>query len=156
MEYEYSFCVSDINDYLEFCKQKEFELVSDLKQTRIIYRNTNGTIARITVEEGKSIIKKLDFKEDKLTREDLNIRKESGSLEFDNIDDVESILDFLEYKKDNTLIRNRKTYRKENVTFEIDEYLFPNNNYVIAIEGNKEEVDNIYYQLAKINELYKQ
>lgn len=155
MEYEYSFNVTSIDEYIKFCKQKKFKLINKIKQTRIIYRNKNKTIARITIEEGKDIVKKLDFKEDKLSNKDLVVRKESASLSFQNEEEVESILDFLEYKKDNTLIRTRTIYEKENVKFEIDEYEYPNSNYVVAIEGDKKETDLIYKELSEINKLYK-
>lgn len=155
MEYEYSFVVKSIDEYINFCKKNKFKLVSKIKQTRIIYRNANKTMARITIEEGKNIVKKLDFKEDKLEKQDLIIRKESASLTFENEEEVESILNFLEYKKDNILVRTRTIYEKENVKFEIDEYEQPNTNLVIAIEGNKKETDLIYKQLSEINDLYK-
>jgi len=155
MEYEYSFGVKSIDEYINFCKKNKFKLVSKIKQTRIIYRNANKTMARITIEEGKNIVKKLDFKEDKLENKDLIIRKESASLTFENEEEVESILNFLEYKKDNTLVRTRTIYEKENVKFEIDEYEQPNTNLVIAIEGNKKETDLIYKELSEINDLYK-
>lgn len=155
MEYEYSFKVKSVNEYLSFCENHGFKLISKIKQTRIIYRNQNKTMARITIEEGDSIIKKLDFKEDKLTSEDLNIRKESKELIFDDIDAIQSILDFLNYKKDNTLIRTRSIYTKGKVKFEIDQYECPDNSLVVAIEGNKEDVDLVYKELENLNNMYK-
>ncbi len=154
-EYEYSFNVKSIDEYINFCKKNKFKLISKFKQTRIIYRNPNKTMARITIEEGKKIEKILDFKEDKLTNNDLNVRKESKALKFEDNDAVESILEFLNYSKDNTLIRNRIVYIKENVKFEIDEYECPSKNYVVAIEGEKEQVDLIYNELSEINKIYK-
>lgn len=153
-EYEYSFKVSDVSEYIKYCIDNHYELVDDVKQIRTIYRNKNGFMARITVLEGDKITKKLDFKEDKLTKKDLNIRKESKELLFDNVDDCEDILDFLGYKKDNTLIRIRKTYKKNGVIFEIDEYFEPRMK-VVAIEGNPEEVDVVYKELERINIIYR-
>ena len=154
-EYEYSFNVKSTSEYINFCKKNNFKLISKFKQTRIIYRNPNKTIARITIEEGNKINKVLDFKEDKLTNNDLNIRKESKALKFEDNDAVQSILEFLNYSKDNTLIRNRIIYIKEDVKFEIDEYEYPSKSYVVAIEGDKEQVDLIYNKLSEINKIYK-
>ena len=86
----------------------------------------------------------LDFKEDKISSSDLNIRKESASISFDDENEVKSILDFLEYKKDNTIIRTRTVYKKENIKFEIDEYEYPKKYFVVAIEGEKMATDLIY------------
>lgn len=155
MEYEYSFSVTSIDEYLKYCRKNKYKLVSKIKQTRTIYRNKNKTMARITIEEGKRTVKKLDFKEDKLTNQDLNIRKESASMSFKNIDEIENILNFLEYEKDNTLIRVRRIYEKDNVKFEIDEYQYPNSNFVVAIEGDKKQTDLVYKGLSEINAMYK-
>ena len=143
MEYEYSFNVTKIDEYINFCCQYKFKFISKTKQTRIIYRKDDQTMARITIDEGDKYTKTLDFKEDKLASQDLNIRRESAVLPFDNDAEVISILNFLGYKKDNTLIRERIIYEKEHVRFEIDQYLAPNNNCVVALEGNKKEVDKI-------------
>lgn len=154
MEYEYSFNVKDINAYLKFCEVNNFHLIKKVKQTITIYRNTNKTIARITVEEGDKTVRYLDFKEDKITTYTLNIRKESQSVLFEDYEGVISILNFLEYFQDNTLVRTRTIYQKDNIKLEIDEYSFPNSNYVIAIEGNKKNVDLIYQQLESLNNQY--
>ena len=100
-------------------------------------------------------MKKLDFKEDKLTKKDLNVRKESKSLLFDDDNAVESILEFLRYRKDNTIVRTRMIYEKVNIRFEIDKYEQPNQNFVVAIEGEKKEVDQVYKELLEINKKYK-
>ncbi len=155
MEYEYSFNVKSIDEYIKYCKRKKYKLTNKVKQTRMIYRNKNKTIARITIEEGSEIVKRIDFKEDKLTKDDLIIRKESDSLLFQDDAAVESILNFLGYEKDNTLIRKRTIYEKKNVKFEIDEYEYPNLSFVVAIEGDKKETDLIYKEILEINELYK-
>ena len=57
---------------------------------------------------------------------------------------VDSILDMLEYTKDKTLIRTRMVYKKRNVIFEIDKYDAPEVMFVVAIEGEKEDVDRTY------------
>ena len=114
-EYEYSFKVESIERYIDYCNNNGYELIDKVKQTRTLYRNSNKTMARITINDNKMF---LDFKEDNLTEDILKIRKESLPLEFNDIKSINSILDFLEYKKDITLIRNRKIYEKDNVKFE--------------------------------------
>ena len=123
-------------------------IIEKIKQNRTLYRNNNKTMARITIKENNKIKEKiLDFKEDNLTEDILKIRKESLPLKFENIEEAESILEFLEYKKDITLIRTRIVYEKNNVKFELDEYESPNKYCVVAIEGNKEEVDKVYQEI---------
>ena len=41
MEYEYSFYVSDINAYIDFCNKNNFIFSKKVKQTRTIYRHEN-------------------------------------------------------------------------------------------------------------------
>ncbi len=150
MEYEYSFNVKNINKYINYCKENNYEFIEENDQCRTIYRNINGTMGRITIKNNTSMF--LDFKEDKLSKEILIERKETPCIEFFDLDAIESILSFLEYKKDNTLERNRKVYVKNGVKFEIDSYTKPEVNYVIAIEGIKNEVDIVY---EEVKSLYK-
>ncbi len=153
MEYEYSFKVNDINKYINYCKDNNYEFIEETKQSRTIYRNPNKTMARITIKENNgNITKCLDFKEDKLSDAVLIERKESSAIEFDSISNAESILDFLDYKKDNTLIRKRTVFKKNGVKFELDDYIEPEISYVVAIEGNKEEVDKVYQEVVKLGE----
>ena len=156
MEYEYSYRVTNIEEYINYCKKNNYKLIGIVKQTRIIYTNKNKTIARITIEDDGNITKKLDFKEDKLSKEDLIVRKESAALTFENDKDVENILDFLEYKKGKTIIRKRTIYEKDKVKFEIDEYEKPEICFVVAIEGEKEETDLVYNELESLNKIYKE
>ena len=65
------------------------------------------------------------------------------------------MLDFLNYKKDNTLDRKRIVYEKGNVKFEFDDYVEPRKAYVVAFEGNPQEVDEVYLELKELNEKYK-
>lgn len=155
MEYEYSFNVTSINEYINYCVKNNYKKEKEVKQTRIIYRNCNGTMARITIDKAERVIKKIDFKEDKLSKCDLNIRKESLSLEFDDEKAIKSILNFLDYKEDNTLVRTRIVYKKEDVIFEIDKYEKPSKELVVAIEGNEKKVNEVYKELKSINEKYK-
>lgn len=155
MEYEYSFKVSDINEYINYCENNNYVLKSNTRQIRTIYRN-NGLIARITQDINKDTITySLDFKEDKLDNNDLIIRKESKKIIFDNIDNCEDILNFLGYIKDNVLDRMRQVYEQDDVIFEIDSYSKPSKTFVVAIEGAKSKVDIIYKELENFNKNYK-
>lgn len=145
-EYEYSFKVADITKYIDYCKNNGYELKIESKQTRTLYRNSNKTMARITINDNKMF---LDFKEDNLNDDILKIRKETKPLEFNDIETIKSILDFLEYKEDITLIRTRIIYEKGNVKFEIDKYESPEVYNVVAIEGEKGVVDKVYKELEE-------
>ena len=46
-------------------------------------------------------------------------------------------------------------YEKVNIRFEIDKYEQPNQNFVVDIEGEKKEVDQVYKELLEINKKYK-
>ena len=92
----------------------------------------------------------MDFKEDKISESVLNVRKESLPIDFTDINAVESILDFLNYKKDNTLIIRRYTFEKNKVKFELDEYTQPKIAYIVAIEGEKDLVDKTYKDVKNL------
>ena len=119
-EYEYSFNVKNLTPFIDYCKANGFDFIEETNQSRTIYRNPNKTMARIAIKEKNNVSKKLlDFKDDKMSDEVLIERRESLPIEFTNEETVESILDFLQYKKDNTLIRKRYVYEKGNVKFVI-------------------------------------
>lgn len=59
------------------------------------------------------------------------------------MDFVNSCIEMLNFKKYKELYRIRYIYTKNNVKFEIDEYLRPKMK-VVGLEGNKEEVDKVY------------
>lgn len=149
MEYEYSFKVDSLDKYINYCKNNNYEFIEETNQTRILYKNNNGTIARITTKEKDNIKNTyLDFKDDNDSDDILKISRETIPLEVTDANKkaVDSILEMLEYKKNKTLIRNRVVYKKDGVTFEIDNYIEPKMK-VIAIEGIKEEVDKVYKEL---------
>lgn len=146
MEYEYSFKVKDVTKYIDYCKENNYELIEESSQIRTLYKNNNGIIARITTKETNNSKKTyLDFKDDNDSDEILKVSRETIPLEVidNNKDAINSILDILEYKKEKKLIRNRVVYKKDGVTFEIDDYIEPK-MMVVAIEGVKEEVDIVY------------
>ena len=96
MEYEYSFKVEKIDPYIEYCKNNGYEFIEETNQSRTLYRNTNKTMARITIKEKNGVTKKLlDFKDDNINGDILIERRESQSIEFTDDDAVESILNFL-------------------------------------------------------------
>lgn len=68
----------------------------------------------------------------------------------DNKEFIMSMLDMLGFNEFKTLKRKRYVYSKNNVKFEIDEYSEPEKMYVVAVEGEKEEVDNIYEEVNKL------
>jgi len=92
----------------------------------------------------------LDFKEDKLSNNVLNERKETPKIIIDNYNDVLKILNFLEYKEDNTLERNRIVYKKNNVIFEFDSYILPEKAYVVSLEGDRNIVNEIYNEIKNL------
>lgn len=152
-EYEYTFKVASLEPFFEYCQNNEFVFKGKFQQTRIIYRNENKTMARITInEDAKGITKELDFKEDNWVADAIvKELRESLPLEYESDKSVFSILEFLKYKKDNTLIRNRYVYENEDVKFELDEYKQPEQSLVVAIEGTKEIVDKIYNEVKNLS-----
>ena len=67
----------------------------------------------------------------------------------ENKEFVKTLIEFLNLKVDKELVRTRYTYQKENVKFEIDDYINPKMQ-VLAIEGNSEEVNKINQELMPI------
>lgn len=97
------------------------------------------------------IIKKLNFKDDNLNNNELKISRETKDLIItkENEEFVNSLIEILELTNKKTLKRKRYIYEKNNIKFEIDEYTSPKMN-VVAIEGLKEEVDEVYNELTQI------
>ena len=155
MEYEYSIKVKNIDEYLNYCKKNKYKKEKEVKQTRTVYKKAEHKIARITIEEAKTTTKVLDFKEDRYSKDSLNIRKESKPLSIIDEKVAEEVLNFLGYKKKVTLIRKRIVFKKNQVKFEIDEYFEPEKAFVVAIEGEQKEVDQVYKELDYLNKKYK-
>ena len=156
-EYEYSFKVTDIKPYIDYCENENYVKKEESSQIRVLYRNTNNTMARITTKEKNGVKRTfLDFKDDNSAREVLKISRETIPLEVtvENKNAIDSILEMLEYKEDKTLIRNRLVYSNGNVIFELDNYSSPEVMFVVGIEGKKEFVDKVYFELKdKINNM---
>lgn len=51
MEYEYSFKVDNLDKYINYCKNNNYELVEETSLTRILYKNKNEKKARITTKK---------------------------------------------------------------------------------------------------------
>ena len=68
-EYEYSSKVKDINPFIEYCKENKYKLEDKYEQKRVLYKNGNGVLARITTNnfnDGKCTVF-LDFKDENET-----------------------------------------------------------------------------------------
>ena len=153
-EYEYSFKVSDITPYIDYCKKNNYELEKSNYQVRELFKHENKILARITTEiENKRRTCVLDFKDDNDTNKLVKEARETIPLKVsrENRNAVDSMLEILGYHKDKILKRRRFVYKKGEVKFEIDEYLEPEECYVVAIEGEKEVVDRVYLELNSKN-----
>ena len=154
MEYEYSFKVNDIEPYISYCKENGFEKIKEYNQIRTLYTCNNNILARITAqEENGDVNTVLDFKDDNDSDEVLKVSRETMPLVVnkDNKEAVMSMLDIFGYKVKKELIRKRYVYKKDNVIFEIDDYTSPEIMHVVAIEGEKEQVDKVYNEVKEIN-----
>lgn len=151
-EYEYSFKVNNLKSYIDYCEKNNYEKIEESLQTRVLYKNSNKTMARITTKEKNGVKKTfLDFKDDNESNDTLKVCRETLPLEVldSNKEAIDSILDMLGYTIKKALIRKRFVYFKDEVTFELDEYTSPDIMFVVGIEGNKEKVDKIYIELQK-------
>lgn len=151
-EYEYSFKVKSIKDFINYCEVNKYKKIDDYKQVRTLYKNGGKVMARITknIYSDKSV-EILNFKDDNLTSNVLSVSRESEDLLINNKNRkfVKSLLNILDLNDFKILKRHRICYKKRNIKFEIDEYTSPKMK-VIAIEGLKEEVDNVYKDLENI------
>lgn len=158
-EYEYSYKVTSIKEFIKYCESNNFIKISETTQTRTLYKNDTYIMARITIEEDNlkhKITEYLDFKENNETNQELKIRKETDILNLNNENKAfaKTLIEFLNLKVDKELIRTRYKYQKENVKFEIDDYINPKMK-VLAIEGNSEEVNKVNQELMPLIEKLK-
>lgn len=150
MECEYCYKVKNLDKYIEYI-EKNYKFIAKYEEKRVIYRNGNN-IARITF---KNKNKYLDFKENKINKEPLTIRKESKTIKFNNLKNCEDILCFLNYVKDNSMKRIRSIYQNDQIKFEIDEYIEPEKAYIISFEGDLNECEKVDKELKILNEKYQ-
>lgn len=154
-EYEYSFRVNDINPFISYCENNDYIIEKDNLQTRELFKNKNKILARITTEiENDKTTCILDFKDDNNTDDLVKEARETLPLKV-SLEDrakIDSILNILDFNKDVVLKRKRITYVNGNIKFEIDEYMEPEECFVVAIEGEKDLVDSVYLDIKdKIN-----
>ncbi len=126
-------------------------------QTRVLYRNPYSILARITTQENKDkVVTSINFKDENESVDILKTSRETPSLDIteENEEFIMAMLDMLEFNKFKVLKRKRYVYKKNNVKFEIDEYSAPEEMCVVAIEGDKEEVDRIYEEVNKLLSSY--
>lgn len=155
-EYEYSFKTESIEPYIKYCEDNNYQIKKENYQIRELFKNKNKILARITTEiENKKRTCILDFKDDNDTEVLIKEARETIPLIVSktNRKAVDSMLEILGYYKHKTLKRKRICYTKQEVKFEIDEYIEPEKCFVVAIEGKKEIVDETYKDVKeKISE----
>ncbi len=151
-EYEYSFYVKEIEPYIQYCEKNDYKKTSEGNQIRELYKNGNKILARITKNYTKGNEKIFfDLKDENETEDTLKICRESGEIEVtNNMEFVNSLLEMLKFKLHKKLTRKRYVYEKDNVKFEIDDYKVPKAK-VVAIEGDKLEVDEVYSEIKNRN-----
>ena len=157
IEYERSFNVEDIEPYINYCKQNEYELVSKTEQNRVVYecKHNIHIIARLTTEVINGVSKTMfDYKNVDKSNNDLKVSRESIPMVVteENKDVVLSILNVTDFVFASNNQRVRYVYKKDDIIFEIDDYTLPRIMKVVALEGNQEKVESVY---AKIKQLIK-
>lgn len=153
-EYEYSFKVASIKPYIDYCENNRYEKISEVTQNRVVYENKNSEhiIARITTKviNGK---KTTTFDCKNVNKKDraLNVSNESIPIKVvkSNQESIYSILEVLDFYEAANNCRTRYVYKKNGVTFEIDDYIKPQMQ-VVGIEGAKNEVDKVYKELTNL------
>lgn len=151
-EYEYSFKVKSIKEFIEYCIKNKYRKIDDYKQVRTLYKNGGKIMARITknIYEDRTV-ELLNFKDDNLNNDVLSVSRESLDLLItkENKKFVKSLISILDLNDEKVLKRHRMVYKKGHVKFEIDEYTIPKMK-VVAIEGDKDQVDRVYKELEDI------
>lgn len=153
-EYEYSFKVSNLKPYIEYCENNDYKKISEVTQNRVVYENKHSEhiIARITTKitnNKKNTV--FDCKNINKKDRDLKVSSESVPMEVteSNEKSIYSMLEALDFYEATKNYRTRYVYKKNDVTFEIDDYTEPKMQ-VIGIEGEKTKVDKVYEELKKL------
>lgn len=157
IEYEYNFKVSDIKPIIEYCKENGYNFVSATWQNRKVFENKNNKniISRITTTKINNTLETVwDFKNVDNKNKTLKISQESlpMSLDKQKIEIALSMLNTIGFELSADNIRTRYVYEKDNVVFEIDDYERPAMK-IVAIEGPKDKVDQLYQQITSNNKL---
>ncbi len=158
-EYEYSIRVSDIQPFIEYCKNKGYTKISANKQNRAVYehRDNRHILARITkTETNGKVVTIFDCKNSSPEIDGLKIAKESKELELDDKTEeiIKSMINVLNFEQSADNYRIRYVYKLNNVKFEIDDYIKPQFK-VVAIEGEKNQVDKTYQEVINDSTLTK-
>ena len=78
--------VKDIEPFINYCKENNYELINKTAQKRVLYRNSNKILARVTIiEDDKSKNIFLDFKDENESDDVLKISRESGKINVTNV-----------------------------------------------------------------------
>ena len=151
-EYEYSFKAKSIKEFIDYCTKNKYRKIDEYKQVRTLYKNGGKIMARITknIYEDRTV-EILNFKDDNLNNNILSVSRESLDLHItkENKKFVKSLISILDLNDEKVLKRHRVVYKKGHVKFEIDEYTVPKMK-VVAIEGDKEQVDRVYKELENV------
>ena len=154
-EYEYSYNVTDIKPYIDFCEKNNYKKISETSQRRRVFENIHNRsiISRLTTKDDETVI---DFKNTNVSNNNLKISTESKSMIVDdsNKDFFDSLLTTLDFEQSADNYRIRYVYKKGKVKFEIDNYTSPK-MYVLAVEGERTAVDKVIEELKELNDKYK-
>lgn len=159
VEYEYNFKVDDISVVTKFCEKNGFVLVSKTSENRVVFENKQNRkiISRLTTTFGES--KKVtvwDFKNVGKNDNLLKVSKESEAMVLDEsgIKIARSMLEVMDFEQSADNLRTRYVFEKGDVKFEIDDYTRPQMK-VVAIEGEKSQVDKVYQMLVSDEQVSK-
>lgn len=149
-EYEYNFKVKSLEPVFMYLKENNYKEIFNKKQNRIVYENikNRNIISRITSNDEDYLF---DFKNNSYETETLKISKESLPLKIkkEDIENVKSILDVLGFEQTSNIVRTRFVFVKDEVKFEIDDYIKPK-MLVVAIEGKRDKVDKVYNEVKNM------
>lgn len=152
IEYEYNFKVDDISVVTKFCEKDGFVLVSKTSENRVVLENKQNRkiISRLTTTFGESDeVTVWDFKNVGKNDNLLKVSMESETMKLDEagIKIARSMLEVMDFEKSADNLRTRYVFEKGDVKFEIDDYTRPEMK-VVAIEGEKTQVDKVYQELV--------
>ena len=151
-EYEYNIKVDDINVVTKFCERNGYVLVSKTSENRVVFENKQNRkiISRLTTTFGESNkVTVWDFKNVGKNDNLLKVSKESEAMALDEagIKIARSMLEVMDFEQSADNLRTRCVFEKGDVKFEIDDYTRPEMK-VVAIEGEKTQVDKVYKALV--------
>ena len=159
VEYEYNFKVDDISVVIKFCEENGFVLVSKTSENRVVFENKQNRkiISRLTTTFGESEkVTVWDFKNVGKNDNLLKVSKESEAMVLDEsgIKIARSMLEVMDFEQSADNLRTRYVFEKGDVKFEIDDYTRPQMK-VVAIEGEKSQVDKVYQMLVSDEQVSK-